>query len=395
MIYKIHGAIQNYAWGGYEYIPHLLHQTATDKPVAELWFGDHPQAPSLIETEQGKEPLDQWIYTHSAQVLSPNSRTCYGNRLPYLLKILDVRLPLSIQLHPNKQQAQTGFAKEEAAGIARNAPQRNYQDDNHKPEMMIALSEFWLLHGFADIRIIQDRLSVRPSLRPVLDIINHNNLHDAYAQLITASQDNLAAWLLPILQQPAPKYPSDNPDYWLCYTVQAMDISLDALDPGLLSFYLFNIVRMQEGEGIFQPACLPHAYLRGQNIELMSGSNNVLRAGLTPKHIDIPEVLRIINSSSIVPNVIAAPPAMSKGLYHYPAPIKDFIQQTIRLTDGEVFNYSSKEASVILNLSNTLYVQCEEKQIALQSAEAVLLTAGSQVTCRASGNCYAVFPTNQ
>lgn len=233
MIYKIHGAIQNYAWGGYTYIPRLLGQTPDNKPVAELWFGDHPQAPSLIETPQGYQPLNEWINTHYAEVLSLHSCRCYGKRLPFLLKILDVRLPLSIQLHPNKQQAQLGFAREEAAGIARNAPQRNYQDDNHKPEMMIALSEFWLLHGFADNKIIQERLNARPSLHPVLEIIRCNNLHDAYAQLITASQENLSAWLLPILQESAPEIPSENPDYWLHYTVQAMNIPLDALDPGI------------------------------------------------------------------------------------------------------------------------------------------------------------------
>ena len=155
MIYRLHGTIQPYAWGGHDYIPQLLRREPSNLPAAELWFGDHPQAPSQI-----------------------------GDRLPYLLKILDVRLPLSIQVHPDKAQAEAGYAREEAAGINRGAANRNYPDDNHKPESMIALGDFWLLHGFAPPDVIEARLAARPSLATIAHLIRARGVKDAYTHIM-------------------------------------------------------------------------------------------------------------------------------------------------------------------------------------------------------------------
>ena len=157
MIYRLHGAIQPYAWGGHDYIPQLLRREPSNLPAAELWFGDHPQAPAQIEADGVTLPFDTWLQRNLAHALTPASRARYGDRLPFLLKILDVRMPLSIQVHPDKAQAEAGFAREEAAGINHGAANRNYPDNNHKPESMIALGDFWLLHGFAPPEIIEAR----------------------------------------------------------------------------------------------------------------------------------------------------------------------------------------------------------------------------------------------
>lgn len=394
MIYLLHGNRQAYAWGGFSYIPHLLGEAQSQEPVAELWFGDHAQAPAQIEYQGTKQALNTWLAAHLEQVISPTSIQRFGKRLPYLLKILDVRLPLSIQLHPDKALAEQGFAQENLAKIALNAPYRNYKDDNHKPENMIALSEFWLLHGFAAEALILERIRARPSLASIGELIQDKGLAKAYREIMQADQAQLSAWLTPLLAQAAPQSVSDNPDYWLHYTVEAMQIVPEKLDAGLVCFYLFNIVKMRIGEGIFQRARLPHAYLRGQNIELMAASDNVLRAGLTPKHIDIPELLRIIDSTEVRPEIIPSPSATHQGLYAYPAPVEDYAFYSMRLAAGERFTLSCKEASILLVIQGRLEVQEHHEVLSLTSAQAVFVSFGSQITLQAQQDAYFVLATN-
>ena len=386
MIYPLHGAIQPYAWGGTDYIAQLLRQTPDGTPKAELWFGDHPQAPARIDHDT---PFDQWLRQHP-HALSAQSRARFGDHLPYLLKILDVRLPLSIQLHPDKAQAEAGYARETAQHIP--AAQRNYGDNNHKPESMIALSEFWLLHGFAPLEVMTERLRTRPSLAPIAELIARHGLHETYARILRATQENLAAWLHPLLDQPAPSQRSANPDYWLHHTCAAMHIARDALDAGLLSFYLFNIVHLQPGEGIYQPARLPHAYLHGQNIELMAASNNVLRAGLTPKHIDIDELLAIIDARPITPAII---PAANRNPYDYPAPIDDYTLHTLHLTAAHPTPWHAREASILLVISGILHIDDGERRLTVHSGEAAFLTADSRCTLDAEESAFIACASNK
>ncbi|VEH67696.1 mannose-6-phosphate isomerase [Rodentibacter pneumotropicus] len=148
MIYKLTGVLQHYIWGGEHYIPQLLNLSAEENQhYAEWWLGAHTSAPAIIEVDDKSVALTEFLQQNPT-ALGDRSREIFGEELPYLLKILDVAKPLSIQLHPTKQQAEIGFAKENAAGIDLKDPKRTYKDNNHKPEMMIALSDFWLLHGF-------------------------------------------------------------------------------------------------------------------------------------------------------------------------------------------------------------------------------------------------------
>ena len=395
MLYRLHGTIQPYAWGGHDYIPQLLRREPGNKPAAELWFGDHPQAPSTIEADGRQLPLDAWIAENPARALSAQSRQRFGDRLPFLLKILDVRLPLSIQLHPDKAQAEAGYAREEAAGIARDAATRNYPDDNHKPESMIALGDFWLLHGFAPLDTIYRRIDSRPSLTPLAALISAHGLLDAYTRIMQATPATLAAWLDPLFARPAPQDVSTDPDYWLHYATRAMHIDPARPDPGLLSFYLFNIVYMKEGEGIFQRARLPHAYLRGQNIELMAASNNVLRAGLTPKHIDIGELLRIVDANPVNPAILAPPAPHEHAPHVYPAPVDDYTLTTIRLPDGMNLPLANPEATILLNLEGRLRVTAGEHSLELRGGEAAYLTPGTPVHLDAHEGCYIVIASNR
>lgn len=398
MIFKLAGKVQHYDWGGSSFIPNWLKLEQTeDKPYAEYWLGAHRSAPSMIEFEGKWLALDR-VIDKAPKLLGERSREQFGDELPYLLKILDVKLPLSIQLHPTKKEAEHGFELENQQGIPLSAPNRIYKDRNHKPEMMIALSDFWLLHGFQSIEESCKRLDFHPSLQMLAQALREKGLPTIYAQIMQADQTQLAEWILPVVEAQQEAYQQgklklDNPDYWLLYTMEAMAISPEKLDAGLLSFYLFNIVNLKKGEGIYQGAGLPHAYLRGQNIELMAASDNVIRGGLTPKYVDIPALLNTIDYREITPKII--PEYQGDDVIHlYPTPeAKDFALQRFEFKPFDEEQFTASSASILLVMSGSLYIDLGEDSIHLQQGEAVFIAADSQVDIIGETDGYAVIAT--
>lgn len=397
MIYPIQAAAQHYAWGGYQFLRDYIppeQDSEPSAPLAELWYGDHPKAPSLIQCGGEWQPLNSVIASDNGTLLTADSVMRYGKRLPFLLKLLDVRLPLSIQVHPNKAQAQEGFAKEEATGKAADAFDRLYNDDNHKPEMMVALSDFSLLHGFAPREVIRANLSSNAAFAPLLAMLNTHDLHTVYAQIMRADRNTIQQYLAPIYER-SPKEDVRNPDYWVHYCTQAMEIDPQNPDPGLLSFYLLNIVQMKKGEGIMQGAQLPHAYLRGQNIELMAASDNVLRAGLTPKFVAIDELLRLVDCTSITPKIIAKPQeSLSTSLSNYPATVDDFTLDILHLRTNDPYRYRNAEAAIVLAMEGEITLFADERSLSLKRGEAALITPATEVTLSAQMNAQAVIASS-
>ncbi len=391
-IYPLNGRLQHYVWGGERYIPHLLHIDKTESHYAEYWLGAHPSAPSQILYVQEEISLGDFLHQNPT-ALGTQSRQLFGDNLPYLLKILDVANPLSIQLHPTKEQAEIGFAQENAAGIALNDPKRTYKDDNHKPEMMIALSDFWLLHGFKTKAQILDTLRQRPSLADLATKLTSQNLADFYADIMLATQDQLAQWLLPIIDsqqkayeqnQPAMQYP----DYWELHILHALQYFRHPIAAGLMSFYLFNIVNLQVGEGIFQAAGVPHAYLRGQNIELMACSDNVIRGGLTPKHVDIEQLLKIIDCSEIIPQIIA--PAPKNQVYTYPTPMADFALSNMPYAKNtEIFD-RTLNGTILLVMAGEITLEAAQQKLKLKQGQAAFIEADTDYRVHGIQEGYAV-----
>ncbi|SUC09488.1 mannose-6-phosphate isomerase, class I [Pasteurella canis] len=381
-IYELTGQIQHYAWGGKEYIPQLLNITAKkEQHYAEWWLGAHVSAPSMISVSSTLQPLTEFL-AQKPTALGQRSRNKFGMDLPYLLKILDVAKPLSIQLHPTKQQAEQGFIQENAKGINLADPKRTYKDNNHKPEMMIALSDFWLLHGFKSKTQILETLKARPSLNELVAKLELQDLHRFYADIMQADQVQLARWLLPIVEENRAKYQANqlelsNPDYWLLYTMDAMEISAEKLDAGLVCFYLFNIVHLREGEGIFQDAGIPHAYLRGQNIELMACSDNVIRGGLTPKHVDIPALLSVIDCREVEPNIIPIAPEEAR-IFTYATPAQDFALTNVRYTQGEVHQCQSNSAEILLVMQGSLKILQNSTALYVKKGESVFIESDEE-----------------
>ncbi|MDO5054053.1 mannose-6-phosphate isomerase, class I [Pasteurella oralis] len=381
-IYQLTGNVQHYAWGGKSYIPQLLNLVPNPKQhYAEWWLGAHVSSPSLIEVTGQKQSLITFL-AQKPTALGQQSITKFGQELPYLLKILDVAKPLSIQLHPTKQQAELGFAQENTNGVDLADPKRTYKDNNHKPEMMIALSDFWLLHGFKTKTKILKTLKARPSLHVLATKLEQQDLHDFYADIMQADQIQLVQWLLPIIEENKAKYQANklelnNPDYWLLYTMEAMDIPLEKLDAGLVCFYLFNIVHLRKGEGIFQDAGIPHAYLRGQNIELMACSDNVIRGGLTPKHVDIPALLAIIDCREVEPNIIPIAPEQAR-VFTYSTPAQDFALTNVRYVQGEIHQCQARSAEILFVMQGELKISQKSTALNVKKGESVFIESDSE-----------------
>lgn len=351
-MYRLKGSIQHYSWGGNTYLPKLLIQENIDqKPYAEYWLGVHAGGPATVD-------LGNSAHTLLSHLINSDKRKHLGkdtvgryNGLPFLLKILDVKDMLSIQVHPTKEKAQKGFDQEEKEGVPIHAPHRNYKDQNHKPEVMIALSDFWLLHGFSDS--IEDRLTQHNFLQQFLPVYKSNGLKGLYAHLLTMPQEEAnkiigihAQHILPLYNNG--ELEKSSPDFWAARAI--LNLCKDGnYDKGIFSIYLMNILHLKAGEGIFQGAGLLHAYLEGQNIELMANSDNVLRAGLTNKHIDIPELLSNTDFVVTIPQII--PSSLNKGAKRYPCNTSDFQIQKLCLATGEDFSLQYNGPTIILQLA--------------------------------------------
>jgi mannose-6-phosphate isomerase len=275
--------VQHYAWGGFNFIPELLSvANKEDKPFAEYWLGAHPNQPSEIIVEGSSLPLDKFIDHNKVATLGTSVAKEF-NSLPFLLKVLDVRQMLSIQVHPCKKEAETGYVQENKAGISLTAANRNYKDDNHKPELMVALSDFWLLHGFKPEVQLKEALSAIPDFDFMISEFESGGYLGLYKKVMMMEQEEVNGVLDPVISRILPLYENgelskSHEGFWAARAANTF-CSDGNYDRGIFSIYLFNLLHLKKGEGVFQQAGLPHAYLEGQNVEIMANSDNVLRAG--------------------------------------------------------------------------------------------------------------------
>ncbi|MGW5049302.1 mannose-6-phosphate isomerase, class I [Streptomyces griseoluteus] len=314
---RLDNTVRPYAWGSTTAIPRLLGTEPTGEPQAEMWMGAHPGAPS--RTSRGT--LVEVIDADPERELGAEAVAKFGPRLPFLLKILAAGAPLSLQVHPDLTQAREGYAEEERRGVPVDAPDRNYKDANHKPELICALTEFDGLCGFrapAEAAGLLDGLGV-DSLKPYVDLLRAQPedaaLREVLTAILTANPEDMADT---VTEATAACTRLGGP-----YTPYA-DMARDYPgDPGVIAAVLLNHVRLQPGEALFLGAGIPHAYLDGLGVEIMANSDNVLRCGLTPKHIDVPELLRVVRFEASDPGVLR-PEASPEGEEVYETPIDEF-----------------------------------------------------------------------
>jgi mannose-6-phosphate isomerase len=346
---RLANPVRSYAWGSTHALAELLGEEPTGEPQAELWMGAHPGAPSLVDRGTGARPLDQVIADDPERELGAAALARFGPQLPYLFKVLAVGKALSVQVHPTLEQARAGFADEEARGIAQDAPERTYRDSNHKPEMVCALSDFDALCGFRPCAGSADLLDALGL--PVLDrwaktlrsAPEPEALRTVLAEALTDEHRYGTARAIAAALPGAAA--ADGP-YSAALTAYARVVEEYPGDPGIIAALLLNHVRLRPGQALYLGAGVPHAYLGGLAVEVMANSDNVLRCGLTPKHIDVPELLRVVDFRATAPGVLDPVPASeARGVDLYSAPVDEFLLSRHTLTGAAQHINGSGEGS--------------------------------------------------
>lgn len=344
-MYLLSGTLRPYAWGSLTAMAELFGRDPSGDPEAELWFGAHPGAPSAVLGAEGGT-LDELIAADPERLLGRETTAVHGPALPFLAKVLAAGSPLSLQVHPTREQAAAGFAAEEAAGVDRAAADRNYKDANHKPEMIFALTDFEALCGFRrpqDAALLFRAAAglVEASGRPAPELFAQTasdlesgrpepeRLESVFRRLIGGGEEVRAA----VAAAAEAVRSLDGPALAELDPAVAELGALDGYypgDPGVLISLLLNRVSLSPGEAIYLPAGNVHAYLRGLGVEVMASSDNVLRGGLTPKHVDLQELLRTIDFQALgIPRVEAERTGLGQELYR--PPFSEFALQRLEL----------------------------------------------------------------
>ena len=376
--YKIKGEIQNYEWGGKSFIPNLISENINKNySYAEYWLGAHLKAPSKVFTEKGIISLDLFLNENPKETLGKQVAKNFG-KLPYLFKVLDVREMLSIQVHPSKEAARIGYKNENKKGIPLNASNRNYKDENHKPEIMVALTEFWLLHGFLDVNRLTRNIKETPELSFLLPIFLEDGYTGLYKKVMEYSQDEVNEVLKPLVERILPKYLNNeleksSPEFWAAKSL--VNKESKNIDKGIFSIYFFNILKLSRGEAIFQDAGVPHAYLEGVNMELMANSDNVLRAGLTNKHIDVSELIKNTKFEATIPDILKGVRNIENGEVIYKTLAKDFELSKIELSESIVHRSISNSLEILILIKGTATFTQGNETMSLEKGQAILVKA--------------------
>jgi len=308
----LQGVVQRYAWGSVSAIPALLGTTADGGPQAELWLGAHPSAPARV----GGRRLDEVVTSDPQGTLGRAVVRRFGPRLPFLLKVLAAAEPLSLQAHPSAARATVGFAEESTAGIPLTAPERRYRDADHKPELLCALTPFFALCGF---RPIEETLALLHRLglaeHPVFSTLASGDLLGTVGRLLSLPQGERAEVAAAIADAAAT---DEQPEAVWARRIAATHPG----DPGIGVALLLNLVELGPGQAIFLPAGNLHAYLEGVGVEIMASSDNVLRGGLTPKFVDVDELLAVLDGRPGPPPVVE--PVAAGPIRHFPTPAEEF-----------------------------------------------------------------------
>ncbi len=320
----LRGAIQRYAWGSTTAIPEFLGEAPDGGPQAELWLGAHPNAPSSVNVDGRWVPITQLLEKSPDDILGSASVNA-DNQFPFLFKVLAAAKPLSIQAHPDARQAMEGFSRENALNIPLDAPQRNYKDGNHKPECICALTPFWALNGFRKIREI---LTMVSELCPVTlsgDIAllksnqNSQGLKCFFQSLMEKKKNEVRLIVEETVRSAKQFEKQDSSASWILKLHEAYQRDIGVLAPAFL-----NLVCLNPGEAMYLSAGRLHAYLEGVGIEIMANSDNVLRGGLTQKHIDVPELLKVLQFSETSVDILK-PVSTVPGEMVYETPAEEFV----------------------------------------------------------------------
>src|SRR3954467_12017291 len=322
LMWPLTNTVREYPWGSRTVIPELLGRPVpSDHPQAELWMGAHPDNPSRLPDGCG---LDSAIAADPQRLLGPDVHERFGTRLPFLLKVLAADRPLSLQAHPTNEQAQAGFAAEEAAGVPRDDPTRTFKDPFHKPELLLALTPVEALCGFRPVEESLHCLAKLqlPELKPTIAALARGGLRAAIPQLLALSGRRRTSLVEAVARRADSFVAAHDPEFINTYRWAATLADTYPGDPGVVISLMCNHLTLAPGEAVFLPAGNLHAYLSGAGVEVMASSDNVLRGGLTNKHVDLAALIEVLDFTDGKVPVLR--PVLGPGGLRYPVPVDDF-----------------------------------------------------------------------
>ncbi len=406
----LQSGVQHYDWGNVKFIPQLLGiKNPKNIPHAELWMGTHADLPSRACVPGGEISLKDLIDHVPDLILNPDTARQFRGQLPYLFKVLSAAKPLSIQAHPSKQQAEEGFVRENNAGIPVDAKNRNYKDNNHKPELIAALTDFYGLNGFRPLPDIAQVLKTVPEFSDFKTGFKPTpaSLKKLYEKLMNLPQDKADAVLCPLIERltklnKKKRFGKDQREFWVLRADK--EFSKDGhKDRGLFSLYLLNLVHLKPGQAMYLPAGILHAYLEGTGMEIMANSNNVLRGGLTPKHVDVQELLNSLVFDGGTPDIIEGAQTKNATECVYATPAKEFELRRIDISKNKIHHNEcahSAEILIVTGLSRKakLSVSFNHQTLKLSLGQMIMVPQGTAYSLNTTGKSTiykAVVPQSQ
>ncbi len=406
---RMRNSLQHYAWGSSQAIPQLLGiDNSSEQPVAECWMGAHPAAPSQLyeaaASPSAGRPFDQCIAEAPLRYLGAVSQRRFGNRLPFLFKLLSANQALSIQAHPNLSQAQAGYAREEAQGIDLHSPTRSYKDPSHKPEMVYSLTTYWAMCGFRTLSEIIKQFSLPPlAQHPVIgDILQRLNSQDPTAlsyflrqlleikgkareQLLEAASQLVDAHAPPVKRRELEQHDIAAARYWWVGELMRQFPN----DTGALAPFYLNVIKLPPQRALFLGAGMLHAYLHGTAIEVMANSDNVLRGGLTSKHINKEELMHILDFSPQSPTWVEPQPEGT--LQRFPVAADEFELSYLQLEAAPKTLAGPPSPKIALLLEGQAQITAEDSQVTLQRGQSLFIFPEiNTLTASGSGKLFLV-----
>ena len=390
--------VRPYGWGSRTAIAELTGSPSpAQHPQAELWMGAHPGDPSVLVDAAGERSLLDAIADKPVLMLGERGEAQFGPRLPFLFKVLAAAEPLSLQAHPSAAQAARGFAQEEAAGVPIGAGARNYKDGSHKPELVCALTEFHALCGFRDPLLTVEMLANLgvPQLDHYLSLLSGQPDRDGVRALFSSILTIPSAMLAPLLSAVLDACVRLVREGSIFSTEYRTALELSERypgDPGVLASLLLNRVTLQPGQALYLAAGNLHAYLAGVAVELMANSDNVLRGGLTPKHVDVPELMRVLDFSAGDVEVLTGD-EVRPGELVYSTPAPEFRLARLELSDSGLELAHDGPQVVLVVQGRATVTDGEGREVVVERGHSVWIAAGD-VDVRISGSGLAFRATD-
>lgn len=384
-MWQLTSTVRHYQWGNRTVIPELLGlPSPAPQPHAELWMGAHPDAPSRLPDGRG---LDAAIAAAPEELLGPAVVQRFGTRLPFLMKVLAADSPLSLQAHPTTAQAEAGYAAEEAAGIPHDDPTRTFKDPFHKPEVLLAITPVEALCGFRPVEESLHCLAKLqlPELKPTIAALARGGLRAAIPQLLALSVKRRQSLVRAVAERAAGFVAAHDPEFINTYRWAASLAQTYPGDPGVVISLMCNHLRLAPGEAVFLPAGNLHAYLCGAGIEVMASSDNVLRGGLTSKHVDLAALIEVLDFSD--GRVPVLRPVLGPGGLRYQVPVEDFELTRCQLgADPGVLTTAGPQ--VLLCAEGAAVLGSADGELELAQGQAAFVPAGAPLSARGPALLY-------